>query len=286
MALKTTYFKTQLFSMLNFKTFSVIIATNFVLAACDSSIPTKKYNSSPFETTSPSSTPWDPTGRGSLSSMPAGEYLVRRVWYDEQSGEYKIEFLSNSSAVNYRSKQSITKLAPLTATEIAAGKKSFVKKSSDGLTLHLAKSFKINFIPAEAETAEADTDQTSLKQIPWSPFTGNQISSTPQFYFPPIYNNTSSLSGYSSSGKSYSSSLNAYTAKYQTAPRSVTSQSSGNSSSTSNSSSGNNSISKTSSGSNIGSSSSTKSGGSSSTSSGGSTSRGGFGSSGGSSSSS
>jgi hypothetical protein len=213
--------------------------------------------------------------------MPAGEYLIRKVWYDERSGEYKIEYLSNSTAVNYHSKQSNTKLAPLTAKEIAAEKKSFAKKSSDGLTLYLAKSFKISFIPTEAETTETEAEnteadfETSAKQIPWSPFTGNQISSTPQFYFPPVYNNTSSLSGYSSSGKSYSSSLNAYTAKYQTVPRSVTNQSSGN-----------NSISKTSSGSNIGSSSSTKSGGSSSVSSGGSTSRGGFGSSGGSSSSS
>lgn len=275
--------KTQQFSMLNFKTFSLIVAANFVLAACNNSIPTEKYNSSPVTSISPYSTPEDPIDKDSLSSMPAGEHLIKRAWYEERSGEYKIEFLSNSSAVNYRSKQSMTKLAPLTATEISAGKKSFVKKSSDGLTLHLAKSFKINFIPAEAENAEAvaDADKTSLKQIPWSPFTGNHISSTPQFYFPPIYKNTSSLSGYSSSGKSYSSSLNAYTAKYQTAPRSVTNQSSGNSSNTSN-----NSISKTSSGSNIGSSSSTKSGGSSSVSSGGSTSRGGFGSSGGSSSSS
>jgi hypothetical protein len=213
--------------------------------------------------------------------MPAGEHLIKRAWYDERSGEYRIEYLSNSKAINYYSKQSNTKLAPLTAKEIAAGKKSFAKKSSDGLTLHLAKSFKISFIPTKAKNTEADLE-TSAKQIPWSPFTGNQISSTPQFYFPPIYKNTSSLSGYSSSGKSYSSSLNAYTAKYQTAPRSVTKQSSGNSSST------NNSISKTSSGSNTGSSSSTstKSGGSSSVSSGGSTSRGGFGSSGGSSSSS
>lgn len=275
--------KTQQFSMLNFKTFSLIVAANFVLAACDSSIPKEQYNSSPVTSASPSFTPEEQTDNDSQSSMPAGEYLIRKVWYDERSGEYRIEYLSNSTAVNYYSEQSNTKLAPLTAKEIAAGKKSFVKKSSDGLTLHLAKSFKISFIPTEAENTEADAEteventeadlETSVKQIPWSPFTGNQISATPQFYFPPIYKNTSSLSGYSSSGKSYSSSLNAYTAKYQTAPRSVTNQSSSNSSNSSN-----NSISKTSSGSNTGSSSSTKSGGSS-------TSRGGFGSSGGSSSS-
>ncbi len=206
--------------------FILMLASISFLAACEG--PSNIVDSSTSPVNSAVSNPIDTTAVVSLQSLSAGKYPIQGVQYDNSSGIYTIKLFPQTPAGQdqqvkiLNSPQSQTQLAPLSLTEIQAGQKSFAKVAEDVVTLYLARDFKIYFEPGEIANDQEQESPESIEQsqTTWVPFAGSNVSSSPQYYFPPAYNQNG-LSGFGAAGSSYASSINNYQAKYKSAPPSI-----------------------------------------------------------------
>jgi hypothetical protein len=163
-----------------------------------------------------------------------GEYPVQQATYNDDGGEYNVVLLNTKQGESSVFRSANLPMARLTAEEVTAGKKSYLKVDKGQPALHLTEDFKLEYVHNVTET---QTDPQSGRQETvvvrqesnfWAPFAGalagqalGSLLFRPQYYMPPVYQPGVPLAGYGGYGSSYNQAVNSYQSRYQAPPAEV-----------------------------------------------------------------
>ncbi|MEB3295199.1 MAG: hypothetical protein VKJ24_18755 [Synechococcales bacterium] len=167
--------------------------------------------------------------------LPDGKYPLQQASYDDSNGLYTAMILNAPPGFGSAYRQENLPMARLTAEEIQAGEKSYLKVENGKPALYLTEDFKIEYVHhVVQERANPDTgarEQVIVRQEPsfWSPFAGSLAGSLagqaigsflfrPQYYVPPQYAPGRMLVGYGGYGESYREANNRYQERYRELP--------------------------------------------------------------------
>jgi hypothetical protein len=171
------------------------------------------------------------------SKISAGEYPVQQARYNDANGEYSLMLFNTPPGTPANFRTSDLQMAQLTAEEISAGKKSYLKVDNNGqVSLHIPEDFKIEYIHAVTETRndpQTGQPQTVIVRQQsggfWAPFAGavagNLVGNmlfAPRYYVPPLYQpGVSVMRGYGGYGSTYSQATTSYQQRYNQPPAAV-----------------------------------------------------------------
>lgn len=171
------------------------------------------------------------------SKISAGEYPVQQARYNDANGEYNLMLLNTPPGTPANFRTSDLQMAQLTAEEISAGKKGYLKVENNGqVSLHIPEDYKIEYIHAVTETRndpQTGQPQTVIVRQQsggfWAPFAGavagNLVGNmlfAPRYYVPPIYQpGVSVMRGYGGYGSTYSQATTSYQQRYNQPPAAV-----------------------------------------------------------------
>lgn len=169
-----------------------------------------------------------------VSQLPAGQYPVQQVTYDDADGSYTLMLLNTPSNSPSTVRTTNLPLARLTDADIKAGQKSYLKVEPDQTALYLTEDFKIeyvhNVVENQVDPQTGQTETVIVRQEPsfWSPFAGalagqaiGSLLFRPQYYVPPIYQPGVPLTGFGGYGSNYNQAVNRYRTRYQAPPIAV-----------------------------------------------------------------
>lgn len=169
-----------------------------------------------------------------VSQLPAGQYPVQQVTYDDGDGSYTLMLLNTPPNRPSTVRTTNLPLARLTDADIQAGQKSYLKVEPEQTALYLTEDFKIeyvhNVVENQVDPQTGQTETVIVRQEPsfWSPFAGalagqaiGSLLFRPQYYVPPIYQPGVPLYGFGGYGSSYNQAVNRYRTRYQAPPIAV-----------------------------------------------------------------
>ncbi|MCY7381322.1 MAG: hypothetical protein LH628_01805 [Microcoleus sp. CAN_BIN18] len=167
------------------------------------------------------------------NNLSQGEYPVQQATYDDGDGEYSLMLLNTPPGTTPVYRSTDLQMARLTAEEISAGKKSYLKIDNNNASLHLTEDFKIEYVHNVTETvANPQTGQPQTVVVRqqsgfWAPFAGaiagqaiGSLLFTPRYYMPPMYQ-PGIMNGYGGYGNTYGQAVNQYQTRYQAPPAAV-----------------------------------------------------------------
>jgi len=167
------------------------------------------------------------------NNLSQGEYSVQQATYDDGDGEYSLMLLNTPSGTPPLYRTTDLQMARLTAEEISAGKKSYLKIDNNKASLHLTEDFKIEYVHNVTETvANPQTGQPQTVVVRqqsgfWAPFAGavagqaiGSLLFTPRYYMPPMYQ-PGIMNGYGGYGNTYGQAVSQYQTRYQAPPAAV-----------------------------------------------------------------
>jgi hypothetical protein len=168
------------------------------------------------------------------SRLPAGQYPVQQVTYDDADGSYTLMLLNTPAGNPSVVRTTNLPLARLTDDEIKAGQKSYLKVESGQPSLYLTEDFKIeyvhNVVENQVNPQTGQTETVIVRQEPsfWTPFAGalagqaiGSLLFRPHYYVPPIYQPGVPLAGFGGYGSSYNQAVDRYRTRYQAPPLAV-----------------------------------------------------------------
>ncbi len=172
------------------------------------------------------------TAPGTSASLPAGEYAVQQVSYDDSNGEYTLMLLGTPQGTPPVYRTNALQMARLADGDIQAGKASYLQVQGEQATLFLTPEFQIQYVPSVAQNqVDPNTGETRVvyvRQRPtyWSPFSTGFVAGaiasdllTPRYYVPPAYAAGQPLVGYGGYGNTYDRAVSSYQSRYNEPPR-------------------------------------------------------------------
>lgn len=167
------------------------------------------------------------------AELPAGDYPVQQVTYDDGDGSYGLMVLNTPKGVPPLFSTEDLQMARLTDEAIAEGKTAYFEHDGDNNILYLTPDFKIEYVHNETETVtDPQTGQPQTVVVRqqssfWQPFSAvlaaNAVSNMlfgPRYYMPPVYSPTG-LMGYGGVGTSYNAAVTNYRDRNNAPPAAV-----------------------------------------------------------------
>jgi hypothetical protein len=191
---------------------------------------------------SPTSTQSPPSSNNSNNSgtvtppnqVTEGRYPVQQAEYDDADGTYTLMLLNTPPGKPpiYRSQN--LQMARLTPEELEKGESSYLEVTPEQAVMHLSEDFKIEYVHTVTETqpnpqtGQPQTVVVRRESNFWTPFAGalagqalGSLLFRPQYYFPPVYQPGGVMTGYGSSGNTYTQASQRYQSKYNAPPPAV-----------------------------------------------------------------
>ena len=185
------------------------------------------------QTTPTQTSPSQTAPKANSAPLPAGDYPVQQVSYDDSNGQYSLMLLNTPQGAPPMFRTNALQMARLSEEDVQAGKASYFQVNGDQNTLYLSPEFQIQYVPTVAETkVDPNTGQNTVvyvRQQPtyWSPFATGMVAGaiasdllTPRYYVPPAYVVGQPLVGYGGYGNTYDRAVSSYQSRYNEPPRS------------------------------------------------------------------
>ncbi|MEM1426997.1 MAG: hypothetical protein AAGF75_10655 [Cyanobacteria bacterium P01_H01_bin.130] len=205
--------------------------TGLLGAACGSS-PSSTVTSTQTAPQEETASPAQQTAPGTSAPLPAGEYAVQQVSYDDSNGEYRLLLLGTPQGTQPVYSTNALQMARVADEDIQAGKASYLQVQGEQATLFLTPEFQIQYVPFVAEnqvdpnTGESTVVYVRQRPTPWSPFSTGFVAGaiasdllTPRYYVPPSYVVGQPLVGYGGYGNTYDRAVSSYQSRYNEPPR-------------------------------------------------------------------
>ncbi|MEM6501940.1 MAG: hypothetical protein AAF685_08885 [Cyanobacteria bacterium P01_C01_bin.89] len=198
--------------------------------------------SSPTNTTQ---TPTRTTGQTAVTdssntnsaAIPAGDYPVQQVSYDDSNGQYSLMLLNTPQGTSPVFRTNALQMARLSEEDLQAGKASYFRVAGGDRILYLSPDFQVQYVPSTAQTqVDPNTGRERIvyvRQRPtyWSPFATGVLTGaiasdllTPRYYVPPAYVVGQPLVGYGGYGNTYDRAVSSYRTRYNEPPRATRTQ--------------------------------------------------------------
>ncbi|MEM9246259.1 MAG: hypothetical protein AAGA67_11040 [Cyanobacteria bacterium P01_F01_bin.153] len=195
--------------------------------------------------TNTTQTPKQATGQTAATSssnansaaLPAGDYPVQQVSYDDSNGQYSLMLLNTPQGTSPVFRTDALQMARLPEEDAQAGKASYFRVAGGDRVLYLSPDFQIQYVPSTAQTqVDPNTGRERIvyvRQQPtyWSPFATGVLTGaiasdllTPRYYVPPVYVVGQPLVGYGGYGNTYDRAVSSYRTRYNEPPRATRTQ--------------------------------------------------------------
>jgi hypothetical protein len=159
-------------------------------------------------------------------ALPAGEYQVQSIAFDDANGAYQVFLLDPPAGHGPNHTTTGLRLARLTDEEIAGGKKSHLIVDAEGPTAMLVPEFQIAITHNLTEPRDGETVVVRQETSTWSPFmsamSGAMVANMlfmPRYYYPPPYFKGGPLMGFGGTGATRELAAGNYTSIYGTPPK-------------------------------------------------------------------
>lgn len=160
--------------------------------------------------------------------LPAGEYGVQSISFDDASGFYTL-FLRDTppgTPAQYQTQE--LRLAQLSDEEVTLGKRAHLVVDADGPVAKIPADYQIAYTHNVVEERAGQPVVVQQHSTMWSPFmmgmTGamvGQMLFTPRYYYPPPYAGGGVMAGFGGAGTSRVQASSEFASKYGAAPQST-----------------------------------------------------------------